>query len=199
MKAICKFFLIISACSFWFGSASALTLSGPISADGVSISGGISVSSVTISTLTVSNQLSAASAQVNMKGLILQTVLSSTTVSRQTTSSTFTAVPGLAATVALSSPNNYFRISLSGTLQTEVSTTTARLSIERDTTNLSSDGFVVAADYPGIVSAGIVITDSPGDTSSHTYRPIFCNDSGSANAIFTTFPAAYLIVEEVSR
>src|ERR1044071_352983 len=151
-------------------SFATMTLSGPITASTVTVSGDVTASSVTISSLTVTNQLNAKGTTNGIKGLVLQTKFSSTTVQFDTTNSTLTAIPGVSVTLALENANDYVRISLSGVLRNDLDST-AHLSISRDSTDLGgSRALATAANYPGMVSVGILIVDSPGDTNSHTDR-----------------------------
>src|SRR6185295_106411 len=115
-----------------------MTLNGSIAANAVTVTGEVTASSMTVSTMTISNLLNV-NGKARIKGLVLQTVFSSTTVNSVTTSTSATTIPGMSATIALSNSNNYVRISLSGILEggsTISNSPHAKLSIERDSTDL---------------------------------------------------------------
>ena len=179
-------------------SFATMTLSGPITASTVTVSGDVTASSVTISSLTVTNQLNAKGTTNGIKGLVLQTKFSSTTVQFDTTNSTLTAIPGVSVTLALENANDYVRISLSGVLRNDLDST-AHLSISRDSTDLGgSRALATAANYPGMVSVGILIVDSPGDTNSHTYQATISN-SGRGPASFTLSSTGFFLIEEIGQ
>ena len=109
----------------------------------------------------------------------------------------------MSSTLTLSNPNNYVRISLSGIFQAPFDGTTrsphAHLSIERDSTDLGQ-GEIITTDNVNAIPVGITMTDSPGDTNSHTYRAMFDNGGGGTQtASFTASPLAYLLLEEIAR
>ena len=176
-----------------------IILGGPITANSVSVSGNVTVSSMTASTMTVTNLLQVNRGISGIKGLVVQTKYSSTSSSSTTTSTTLTAIPQLSTTITLLNAEDYVRISLTGMLQTSYWLTPARVSIERDSTDLGSGGFGIAYGQPSIVTAGITITDFPGDISPHTYSATYSIDASTAIATFTPSPISYLLVEEISQ
>src|SRR5262245_56242358 len=71
----------------------AITLTGPITANSVTISGDVVLSSMTVSTLTVSNIFSTP-ASFNMPGRVVQIKVSSNTTGTVITTTTWTTVYG---------------------------------------------------------------------------------------------------------
>jgi len=180
--------------------AMGLTLSGTVVASTVTVTGDVSVSSMTVSSITAS---SFNVHKTHLKGTVLQTIYSSTTVASNTTSTTLVPIPNMSATIALSNPLNYVRISLSGMLQASFDGTNriphVNLSIERDSTDLGQGGLVMTSSING-TSTGLTIIDSPGDTSAHTYQATFDNGGGTTEiASFTASPVGYLLLEEVAQ
>jgi len=187
---------------------SVMNLSGPITANNVTVTGGVNVSSMTTSSLTVTNQFIVNSVY-SIPGTIIQSkiVLSTNTLTSATT--TFYPVDGLSQSITLSHSNNKIRISLSGTMASfplvDI-TSFGYLTIFRDSTSLtSSDAFASAlghnssfVDNPGIGSAGIVIEDSPGDTQSHTYQAFISSPLLGDAVAFPYKSTGVLLLEEVS-
>src|SRR5258706_3137119 len=123
-----------------------LTLSGPFAANALTVSGDVTVSSMTASSMTISNLLNIHGTTRGIKGLVLQTIFSSTTINSTTTSTAPVAIPGMSAAITLSNTNNYVRISLSGILESTFNgsnyTPAAYLSIKRDSTDLGQGALV---------------------------------------------------------
>ncbi len=198
MKLIACASLLLLLGGIMSRSFATMSLTGPITASTVTVSGDVTVSSMTISTLTVTSQLNTMGTAEGIKGLVLQTKSSSTAVQFSTTNTTFTAVPGLSVSLALSSATNYVRISLSGALENFNLSSTSRLSISRDGADLGAGSLATATSYPGLMSVGIVIVDLPGDTNSHIYEVII-NNSGIGPARFPTGSTGFLLAEEISQ
>jgi hypothetical protein len=177
-----------------------MTVNGPISASTVTVTGSVTMSSVTASNMTVLNLLNM---QGTINGVVVQTVYSSTTVNSTTASSTLTPIPNMSAAIALSSANDYIRITLSGILEASFDgsnyTPNVNVSIQRDSTDLGNGALATTDNLNGI-PVGISITDSPGDISLHTYSATF-DVSGSTTVIvsFTASPVGYLLLEEIAR
>jgi len=200
-------FLVFSTC---VASASAMTFSGPIHANAVSVQGSVSVSSITISTLTVTNLLTINGLASGLPGKIVQMKFSSTTVTTTVSTTTYVGVSSMNVSMALSNPLNYVRISVTGMISfSSGGINSSYLTVKRDTTDLGKidvtgegTGFAGAvSDVPSGVEvwrpAGVVITDSPGDTSSHTYG-VYIRVLREGTAAFP-HTAGYLIAEEVSQ
>src|SRR5262249_40916637 len=138
--------------------ARGMTVSGPITASSVTVSGPVTVSSMTASSMTVTSQFNIPGI-ASITGLIIQTLISSSTASNTTTSTTLTPIPGMSVTLALSNPNNYVRISLSGVLKTLDldSTVSANASIERDSTDLGQGALSTAHGSVDSACTGITI------------------------------------------
>src|SRR5258706_11306731 len=116
-----------------------MVFSGPITSSAVTLSGDVDVSSMTVSTMTISSLLNVTGAMLQIPGRIVQMKFSSSTVLDYSTvtSSTFTAVPSIVTSIALSNPKNFIRISLTGNLTTDDNgTPPAYITIYRDSTNL---------------------------------------------------------------
>ncbi len=180
---------------------SAMTVTGPITASSVTVSGDVSISSMTVSSLTVTNLLNVTGSYSGISGRVVQMKSTTTTTSTLVILTTnYMPVLGMAQSITLSDANNYVRISLSGTLAVG---TTGYLTIFRDSTNLGDPNSGLAATVGQTVfgetvsGSGITITDSPGDTNSHTYQPYIRVDSDSALYPYET--KGYLILEEISR
>jgi hypothetical protein len=198
-------FLIFMSCK---ASANGMTISGPIFASTVTVAGSVTVSSMTVSSLTVSNLLQISGTRLIRPGSPIQMQFSSSTLNTVTSSSTFQAVTGMNVSIALSNAANYIRISLTGTLATDAAiTSNAYLTIMRDSTDLgnTSDNSGLAIATDGMISggslfvpAGITITDSPGDTNTHTYQ-VYIRAVGAQPAGFTTRSVGYLLLEEIQR
>ena len=191
----------------------AMTLSGPVTATGVNIAGDVTASSMTVSSITIANELNTSGAVLQIKGRVLQMQFSSTTVNTVVTATTWTAVSNLSHSITLKNANDYVRISLTGNLSNEdaMGYKPAYITIYRDSINLgdSNSGLLAAtwiSSLPaGLASyaVGITLTDSPQDTSSHTYQPYILATSGGS-AIFPnngspTLVPAVLLLEEVAQ
>jgi hypothetical protein len=178
-----------------------MTLSGPISANSVTVSGGVTISSVSISSLTINNLMDI---QGTVNGVVLQTIYSSSTENATTTSTSPFAINGMAGSIALSNPNNYVRISINGILEASFDGVNyfpkVNLSVERDTTDIGGGALVSTINITPITVATTIL-DSPGDTNTHTYQVTFDVDSASSGTVanFTPSPVGYLLLEEISR
>lgn len=190
--------LFILFCVIMSKPAKGMTLSGPITASAVTVTGDVTMSSMTVSSTTITNLLNVEGTTSGVKGLVLQTIFSSTTVNSDTTSSTLTPIPGMSATITLLNANDYVRISVTGMLEEQDDGPMAYLSVERDSTDLGDGSFAPAGYYPSITSVGVRITDSPGDTNPHTYQATFCTDGGGM-ASFTVSPVGYFLLEEIGQ
>jgi len=204
--------LLFSIC-FAQSAQSTMTVSGPITATGVTVTGDVMMSSMTISTVTISDLLNVSGAITGITHRILQMEFSSTTIATSVSTTSFTPISNIANSITLSNANNYIHLSLSGSLYTETScpggSNFGWITIYRDSTNLGdvSKGLVTAFSfcdslnniYPGSSPVGISIIDSPGDMVSHTYQAYI---RSGPNADITTFPdhgVGYLLLEEVSQ
>jgi hypothetical protein len=198
-------------------SAQAMTVSGPITASAVSVSGDVTISSMTVSTLTVSGQLNVGGAITPSFGRILQTTFTYTTVATTTSVSTpsWADVQGMAPSITLSNANDLVRISVSGSLYDEITSTTTTtdygfLTVYRDTTtNLGNQFEGIASDnslrnqsgITGFVASspvGITIVDKPGDTRSHTYK-VRITDNGAGFVSFPDESVGYILLEEIGQ
>jgi hypothetical protein len=196
-----KMLLIIWSCSI---PANAITIGGPVTASGVEVTGLVSSSSMTVSTLSVTSILQVNGATVGIPQYV-QLAFSSTTVTTSVSTATFTAVDGLSISLALLNPNDYIRISLTGVLSVNKSDDDAQLTIKRDSTDLGNpDGTGLAVAVTDLSPpaeiwrpVGVVITDFPGDTNVHTYQ-VFIGVSVGGVAAFP-HSAGYLMAEEVSQ
>lgn len=176
-------------------SANVMVLRGPITANDVTVTGDVSVSSMSISSLTVSNFLNAQPSVFDIPGITRQVKFSSTSARFDTTSSTYVAIPDMNVTLSLSRPTNYVRISINGVLSdSTINGQLCWLSVSRDSTVLVPEGLAVSEFKPSPV--GITFVDSPGDTSAHTYRAVLRRDCCGV-ASFTMNPIGYFLVEEI--
>ena len=164
----------------------AMMLNGPITANGVIVTGNVTVSSITVSYVDNYKLDCRERNKQWWSCRILQTVFSSSTVSNGTASSTLTGIPGMSVSLTLMNANDYVRISLSG-LFTAVNGSDLRphavLSIERDSTDLGQ-GALITTDNVVAIPVGITIIDSPGDTMQHTYQATYAADSAGWHCIF---------------
>jgi hypothetical protein len=184
-----------------------MTVSGPITASSLIVTGSVTMSSVTVSSITVAdlNVLGSATGL----GRIVQMQFSSTTVETDVSTTTFQPVPDMAKAITLSNAANYVRISLTGTVASASGgSTSAYLTIMRDSTDLgntvNNTGLAAATtnSSSGVATlyepTGITIADSPGDTNSHTYQ-VYIRTSSTTGvpAAFTAAEVGYLLLEEI--
>lgn len=192
--------------------ASAMALSGPITANSVIATGDVTVSSITISTLTVTASLNVLGT-AKIPGHILQMAYSSTTVQSVAAGTTNFMSTNLSQSLSLKNATNYIRISLSGELSTPNSNITPYLTIYRDSTNLGDPitGLSTALVGGGLPAGalnnpvGITLIDSPEDTISHTYTVFIRTTSASSGAAYFPYNGfgigygsiGYLTLEEI--
>jgi len=187
-------------------AASGINISGPIKASTASVTGSVRISSITVSSLTITNLLNVTGKTAGVGESIIQTKFSSTTVPSGTTSTSYQAVAGLRIPISLVNSNDYVRISLSGMLTTgSAGTGAAYLTIMRDDVDLGNttdnSGLAVcessfsAAAWS--VPVGINITDFPGDTSEHIYQVYIRTSSSSISIGFSSYSAGYFLIEEI--
>jgi hypothetical protein len=200
LKLKTSFVLLLMSCgSFAHG---AITLSGPIVASSVTVTGNVTVSSMTVSDLTITSQLNVVGT-INdslSRGRVVQ-VKMSTAGAMGTTSTSFIAVPELSQTIALSSATSYVRISLTGTIESVAYVTIFRdASVNLGDATLGFSTLNQAGPFGIIGHSGIVITDSPNDTSLHTYQAYIRKDASyPSNVTFPYESVGCLILEEISR
>lgn len=189
-----------------------MTVTGPITANEVSVTGEVTVDNITVSSMAVTNVLSFSGPYTSTAGLVLQMKFSSTTAITSTTNTAWIAVDGMAQTISLSNSLNHIRISLSGGLFINGShDSLGYVTIFRDGTNLGNATFGFTSAFglyfpfstpfnvPGTCSAGITIIDSPGDTNLHTYQAYIYTDDAMDYVAFPKYGAGYLILEEISH
>jgi len=187
-------------------SAMALTVTGPITASAVSVQGSVTLSSVTISSLTINNLLEVTGKTQGI-GSIIQMKFSSTTVTTSLSSTTYQPITDLKCTIAMTNPNNYVRISLTGDLGiSSAFFASAYITIKRDLVDLGNTvndtGLSSSETFAGFggawtTSSGITITDSPGDTSIHEYQAYIRTTDSSQPVAFADYAVGYLLVEEI--
>lgn len=191
----------------WSGKASAISLSGPISASSLNIAGGVTMSSMAVSNLIATNSFQILGTSPTLPNSLLQMAYSSTTVTEVTTSTTFIAVPNLAVSFKLTNATDYIRISVTGLLSIANSEfASGYLTIKRDTTDLGNtsdnSGLAVCStnltySIPQHVPVGITIPYLPGDTNSHTYQVYIRSSSNSYSVAFPDSGVGYLLLEEI--
>jgi hypothetical protein len=180
----------------------AMTVTGPVTASSVTVIGNVTISSVTVSSLTISNLLNVTGTYSGIPGRVVQMKSTSTATGTSVFGTTnYMPVLGMAQSITLSNSNNYLRISLCGTLSVGA---TGYLTIYRDSTNLGDPNSGLAATatpfvfpQPTLSGSGVTITDSPGDTNSHTYQPYIRIDADGLEYPYDS--KGYLILEEISR
>lgn len=186
------------------GSAKALMLRDSIVASSVSVSGNVTISSITISTLTVTHSISVSSGFPAFSGRVIQSTYASISSQVQATSTVaWTGISGLARTISLSNSANYVRISLSGCLIADNSSANSGfISIFRDSNNLgdaNSGLSKVAGRYSPLKSVGIKMIDYPGDTNPHTYQVYIRTAEWPFFSAFPWESIGYLLVEEIGQ
>jgi len=95
--------------------------------------------------------------------------------------------------------NNYVRVSLSGGYE---ALRFGSVTIFRDLNNLGNAiGGLAIGSFSGYQHSGvgIVLADSPGDTSTHTYQVYINTNASSNNMSFPFDTVGYLLLEEVSQ
>lgn len=190
----------------------AVTVSGPITANSVIVTGNpIKVSNMAVSSFTITNSIDVQGTTAAMPGAVLQMKLISSTVTTTVTSTTFTAVSGIQQSIALFSGADYVRISLSGSLGTIFSDSQQQpvyITIFRDSTNLGDPTTGLSSltsifgygmnPHPVACPLGIKILDSPGDTSLHTYQ-VYIRASFSGDEVQFPLGTGYMLLEEVGQ
>lgn len=186
----------------------ALSIAGPVSASNVVVSGSVTLSSATVSSMTITDSLRLSGTGPSVTKSVYQIRFASTTQTTTTTSTgTFQAINELKVTLALSNATNYFRISVTGVLSFAVGERESVLTVKRDSVDLgAADGTGLAMAKVDLLFAfpeawrpvGIVISDSPGDTSNHTYQ-VFIRTNGGGTIGAFPHAVGYLILEEITR
>jgi hypothetical protein len=208
-KFLCKNVAIVAILCGIFAprNLEALSLRGPVVASSVSVTGTLTVSTMTATSLTVNNHLNI---QALVSGTITQMKFSSSTVYQTISSTNFQPVPTISQSIAASSTESCVRVSLAGNLLAPAATelsTGAFITIFRDTTtNLGDQNFGLAAagfwrtaslSYEQNLPVGFQILDCPGDTNSHSYGAYIRVSSVSTSASFPYNGTGYLLLEEI--
>lgn len=133
-----------------------------------------------------------------------QANVSATTVSQTSVSSNAYTNTALAATITPTSASNRIKISVSGDIFNNNSATTARLSVKRGSTEVTSGGSL--AEYHGFTGGSqmpvsFVYVDSPATTSATTYTVCLLSTDNSSAVFFPnnngTNPTGVIILEEI--
>jgi hypothetical protein len=186
-----------------------MSVSGLITASSVTVSGDVSMSSVTVSTLSLTGSFNyVGGASLYLPGRVLQIHYSSnTTTGTDVDTTTWTAVSGSSVAITLINANDSVRISLSGSLRANWDGYPVYLTIYRGSTNLGDATSGVTGSYANNVVngssssyIGLSMLDSPGDTVSHTYQVyIRATNVESGYATFPWSGAGFLILEEIAH
>lgn len=185
-----------------------MSFGGPVTATSVSVTGGVTVSSMTTSTATITNLLNVSmGSTIQISGRVVQIGISSTTTQTCVSTTTFTAVPTINKTITPLNATDYIHICLSGSLG-KFASNSSYITIYRDNVNLGDNSFgLSSAETDSAVSAevlnpvGITWIDRPGDISAHTYQAYIRSTSGTSSACFpeNSTGTAYLLLEEISQ
>ncbi len=202
LSCFVMFFLIIPK------SCNGTTVGGAILSSSATVSGGINVSSMTVSSVSVNNLMNSQGITTGISGRVVQLKLSSTTVATSVSTTSFAAVANIQQSIALSNANNYVQISLSGNLSTVLNgAQPAYITIYRDSINLGDNNYGLSVVTTGVSigptlylrPVGIRMIDSPGDTNSHTYQAYIRVGTIGNSADFPSYGTGVLILQEVSQ
>ena len=113
----------------------------------------------------------ASGSQLTQPGMVLQVVTATASTNFASTSTSFTDVTGMSATITPSSATNKILIVVTASVQTST-TNDARFTIARGGTNLgdATNGMLITEGLNGLHrSAAMSFVDSPSSTSALTY------------------------------